>query len=199
MPASLPRRGDQHVGIAGIDYHVGDTGALARREHRVPALAAVGGLVQSAVAAIGPERTLRRDVYHIAVARIDHDSRDVLRLLNPHLLPGATGVVGSIDAVAIRDAALRIVFAGADPDRRGVLRVQHHCTDGERTLSVKDRCPGGATVLGFPDATGRCTDVHDPRVARVDGEARDPAADHRRPDKARVEYSGNRAVEAALR
>ena len=60
VPPSLIGRGVEHVGIARIEHDVGHPGVLADRRGGLPGLAAVGGLVQSAVAARASRAVLAR-------------------------------------------------------------------------------------------------------------------------------------------
>ena len=61
------RLADEHRSPVGAD-----------RQHRLPGLAAVGGLVDTTVAPRRPQRTNRRDVDGVRVARIDDDVANVL-------------------------------------------------------------------------------------------------------------------------
>ena len=117
-----------------------------------PGLAAVGGLVQAALAAALPERARGRDVHDVGIARVHHDARDVLGELEAHVAEGASAVFALIDAVAVGDAALVVVLAGADPDDGGVLGVDGDPADGVGAVVVEDGRPGGAVVGGRPDA-----------------------------------------------
>src|SRR5207244_425830 len=124
MPPSLISGRDQHIGIARIEHDVGDAGVLADIEHLVPGLAAVDGLVEATIAAGIPQRSLGRDVDDVRIARIDEDLADVFGILEADVLPRLAAVVGAIDPVAVADAALAIVLAGADPDDARVLRIE---------------------------------------------------------------------------
>ena len=73
VTTALVRGGDEDVGIARVDRHVADAGVLADGEHLLPRLSAIGGPVQPTVAAGTPERPLRGDLHHVAVARIEDD------------------------------------------------------------------------------------------------------------------------------
>src|SRR6185436_18710065 len=113
---ALVRRGVEDVGVARVHHDLGDAGVLADEEHGVPRLAAVGGLVEPALAAGLPERALGGHVHHARIPRVDDDPADVLGALEAHVLPALAGVVGAVDAVPVRDAPLAVVFAGAHPD-----------------------------------------------------------------------------------
>src|SRR5262249_2059778 len=122
VAAALIRRGDDHVRIARIENDVCDAGVFAHVEDLVPGFATVRGIVGAAVAAGGPGGALRRHVDHVGVPRVDDDLANVLRLFEADVLPGFAAIVGAVDAVAIADAALAVVLAGADPDDARVLR-----------------------------------------------------------------------------
>src|SRR5262249_59115205 len=161
---------------------IGDGGVVADIEDLLPELAAVGGLVETAVAAGRPERPLGGDIDNVAVARIDDDLADVLRPREADVLPRLAAIVGAVDAVAVADAALTIVLARADPDGVGVLRIEGDGADGVGALAIEDGVPGGAGVGGLPDAARGDGDVPGGAVLRVDGERRDATRRDRRPD-----------------
>src|ERR1700724_1369679 len=138
--------------VARIHAQVGAPGVVADGEHPLPGLAAVGGLVDAAVAAGRPQRPLGGDVDDVGVARIDHDAGDVLRALEAEVLPVPAAVGRPVDAVAVGDAALAVVLAGADPDDQRVVGVDGDAADRVGALAVEDRLEGGAGVDGLPHA-----------------------------------------------
>ena len=86
-------------------------------------VAAVGGLVQAALASGRPQGAVGCDEDHLRVARIDDDAPDLLRSLQPEIPPRPAGIVTAVHAVAVPDAALVVGFARAHPDRaRGCWR-----------------------------------------------------------------------------
>ena len=87
VAAALVCRGDDDARITRIELDVGDARVVADLEHLLPGLAAVRRLVEAAIAAGAPERPLRRHVHDVAVRRIDDDLADVLRGLEPDVLP----------------------------------------------------------------------------------------------------------------
>ena len=154
MAPALVRGGVDRVRVARVEQDVGDPGLLADREHPGPGLAEVDALVDAALAAAAPERTVGRHPDDPRVARIDQDAADVLGLLEPHALPRLAAVERAVEAVAVGDAALVVVLAGADPDDVGVLRVDGQGADRIGAFAVEDRRPGGAGVGRLPDAAG---------------------------------------------
>ena len=164
--------GDQGVRVARVHDDVGDAGVLVDREHGVPGLPAVGRLVEAAVAAGRPERALRRDVDDVRVLRVDHDLPDVLGGLEAHVLPALAAVLALVDAVAVADAALRVVLAGAHPDDVRVRRVDRDAADRVGPLAVEDGRPGRPAVLGLPDAARGHGQEPPLLVGRVDRDVR---------------------------
>ncbi len=183
VAAALVGSGVEHVGVARVDGDVVDAGVLADRQHGLPGLPRVGGLVQPAVAARRPERPHRRHVDHLGIARIDDDAADVHRILEAQVLPRLAAVDGAVDPVAVGDAALAVVLAGADPDHVGVVRVDGDAADRERALGVEDRRPGRPAVLRLPHpADGG--QVPRGGVVGPHGDVDNPAGRHRRTDAA---------------
>ena len=197
MSATLPRGGNENVRIARVHHHVGNTRAFGDGDERGPRFAAIGGLVQPAVTAIGPQRSLRGHVHHIAVTRVNHNARNVLGRPESHALPVLAGVVGAIHAVAVGHAALRVVFAGAHPHGVGLALVEYHRANGVRRLLVEDGCPGRAAVVGLEYAAGRDADIHDARIDRVHGDAGDATTGDRGADESWLEQGAQGAGDAA--
>src|SRR5207248_9178659 len=187
VPAALVAGGEEHVRVARVHDHVGDAGVLADRESFLPGLAGVGGLVKAAVAARSPQRPLGGDVDRVGVPRVDDDLADVLGRLEAHVFPGLATVVGAVDAVAVADAALAVVLAGADPDHVRVLRVEDHGANGVRAFVVEDGRPGGAGVGRLPHAARGGGHEVVAAVARVDGEAHDPPGGDGRAEQSELE------------
>src|SRR5207249_11639155 len=94
---------------------------ISDRQHGLPRLASVGGLVQPAVAARPPQRPLSRDINHVRIARIDENLADVFRFFQADLSPTLASIIGAVHAVAVTDAALAVVFSRTHPGYLCVL------------------------------------------------------------------------------
>src|SRR5262249_62116838 len=120
-----------------------------------PRLAAVGGLVESAIAPRSPERPLRRDVDRVRVPRINNDLADVLRVLQADVLPRPPAVDRLVHPVPVADAPLAVILTRPDPDDVRVLRIEDNTTDRVRAFVVENRRPGDARVGRLPDSARR--------------------------------------------
>ena len=147
-----------------------------------PGLAAVGGLVEAALAAALPQRAGRGHVDHVGIARVHHDAGDVLGELEADVAEGAAAVFALVDAVAVGDAALVVVLAGAHPDDGGILGIDGDPADGIGAVVVEDRGPGGAVVGGQPDAAGGLGDQVVVGIVGEHGDLRDASGDEGRTD-----------------
>ena len=169
-------------GLARQEDDVADAGVVADEQHARPGRAAVSGLVQAAVAAGGPKRSLRRHVDGGGIARVDDDLPDVLRLLEPDALPAFAGVGRLVQPVAEVRAALARILTRAEPHHVGILRIDDDAAKRERAALVEDRREGNPAVLGLPQAAKRTGDIPDVRVLRIDFDilhaaGREPGAD----------------------
>ena len=182
MPPPLIGRSQQPVRIAGIDGDIGNAGVLADGENVLPRFSAVGGLENPAIAARRPQRTLRRHVDHVRIPRVDHDSGDVLRILQPQIPPASAAVIGPIDSVAPVDAALAVVLARPDPHGGRIFRIECHRSDGIRALIIKHGRPGNAIVNGFPHTAGRDADKILRGIFGIDGKTGHAPGSRRRTD-----------------
>ena len=144
---ALIGRGIEHVGILRIHHHVGDAGVGADGQDGLPGLAAVGRLVEAAVAAGVPQRADRAHVDDVRVARIDEDVLDVLGVLEPHPRPRLAGVGRLVDAVAVADAALVVVLARRRARRRSSSsdrRRRRRANTSRRSRRSASRCCRGS-------------------------------------------------------
>src|SRR6185503_19303952 len=185
--AALIRGCVDDVGVARVEHDVADAGVVADVQHPLPFRAAVGRLVETALAARRPQRALRSDVDDVGVARVDQDLADVLGGGQPHALPRLAGVGGLVDAVPEMRAALAGVFTGAEPDDAGVFRIDDDAAEREGAAVVEDRREGRAAVAGFPQAAEGRRDVPDVRILRIDGDVLHAARGNRRTDAAELE------------
>src|ERR1022692_1064396 len=142
-------------GIARVHEDVAAAGVVADFDQAGgPGLAAVGGLIQAALAAALPERPGGGHVHHVGIARIHHDAGDVLGEFESHVVEGAPAVFALVDAIAVGDAALVIVLAGAHPDDGRILGVDGNPADRVGTVIVEYGRPRRAVVGGGEDIAG---------------------------------------------
>ena len=139
VPPPLIGRGQQPVRIGGIDGDIGDARILADGQNVLPGFSAVGGFENSAIAARRPQRTLRRHVDHVRIARIDHDAGDVLGILQTQIAPASPAVVRTIDPIAPVHAALAVVLAGSDPHGRRIFRIERDRSYGIGAFVIEHR------------------------------------------------------------
>ena len=187
VTAALMRHRQQHVGVGRIHRDIADAGVLADLEDLRPVLAAVDRLVEPAVAARRPQRTVGGREHDVRIARIDDDAADVLGGLEAQIPPRAAGVVAAIDAVAVADAALVVGLAAAHPDRGRVLRIDDDRSHRVGPFVLEDRRPGDAGVGRLPHAARCDADIPRLLVAGMNGDVADAARHHRRTNRAQAE------------
>ena len=107
---------------------------------------------------------------------------DVFR---PDVSPASAAVVRTINAVAVTDASLAVVFARADPDGRRIFGIESDRTDRKRAFVVKNRRPCRAVVNRFPNAAGCDRDVILGAVRRINGKRVHASRRNRRADRAK--------------
>jgi hypothetical protein len=179
---ALVRHGVQHVGIPRIHVQLPTTRVIAGTQHVVPGLAAVGGLVDPAIATGLTVRTVGSDPHGVRILGVDHDLTDLLAFLETSLLPTLAGIAAAVDPIARHQVGVGVVLAGSHPDHVRIRRIEGHRADGERRLPVEDRGEGGAPVDRLPQRTVPGRDVVLRRVARIDIDVDDPAAGDRGAD-----------------
>ena len=187
LTAPLQRGGNDDLRLLRIHRHVGHAGVGVDRQDRLPRLPAVRRLVEAAVTAGRPERADCGHVDDVRVARVDDDVLGVLGVFEPHALPRLAGVGRLVHAVAVADAALVVVLAGAEPDDVRVARVHGDAPERIGAVGLEDRRPRVAAVLGLPQVARRGGDVPHARVLRVDVEVGHAARRDRGTDAAESE------------
>src|SRR6185503_14176107 len=95
----FPEGGVEDARVGGVHRQVAGAGLCVDEQHPLPGFPAVLRAVDSAIVVRRPARSLGRDVYEVAVLRVDTDGRDLLRWLEADVLPGPAGVGGLIDAI----------------------------------------------------------------------------------------------------
>ena len=80
MTTALIGGGQHNIRVTGVHDHIGASGHLIHAQHFLPAFTAVGGMIQPAVAAVVPQRALGGHPNTVAVAGIDENFGDMLRL-----------------------------------------------------------------------------------------------------------------------
>ena len=179
---SLPRHGIKHVRVSRIHVHFIDTGVVATAQNLLPALSAIDGLVQAALAAGGPQRSLRCNKDNVGVARIDPDHADVLGVLKTHSGPGCAAIETLIYTVSVAYVSATDVLAGTDPNDVGLARVDRDAADGVGALGVEYGRPRRPCVFGFPHATAADSDIPITSVLGVNSDVGDAPGHERRPD-----------------
>ncbi len=198
MTSTLVGGGVEHVGIARVDLDVGDAGVLVDGQHLSPGLPAVGGLVETSLAARGPQGPLGSHIDHVAIAGIDDDLADVLGSLQSHLLPGLSTVGALVDTIAPADVAAADVLTGADPDHIRIRGVDGHAAHRVGGLVVEDRRPGDSRVVRLPDTAGADRYVPGAAIAWADCDVGNSTAHQGRTDAAQREALQSRGGETAF-
>lgn len=122
-------------------------------------LAAVGGLVDTALV-VGAVRVPKRaDVNRACILRIDNNTADLPGVTQADVLPALAAVRGAVQSVAGSKVRSNVGFPGADVNDFRSGGSDGNCADRSNGLMVEDRRPGYAGVRGFPDAAIDCTEV----------------------------------------
>src|SRR5882762_6506780 len=121
----------------------------------------------------------RCHIHHIRVLRMNHDSPDVARRLQPHLLPGLPAVERLVRTIAPGGALPVVRLASSDPHHGGVRRRNRDVANRRHALFIEYRLPRRAVVRCFPHAPRCRAHVHNVRIALHHREIVD-APSHRR-------------------
>ena len=127
-PTLIARR-EQHIAVRRIHGDVGEAGVFVDVLDLGPGLAAVGGLVDAAIGVRSKQMARRRHVHDLRIARINHDTRDRLHLLQPHIREGLAAVGRLVDTVAERRCLTIVRLTGPDVDNVRVGRMDRDVAD----------------------------------------------------------------------
>src|SRR5215210_9477202 len=140
LAAEVPHAGVDSLLMLRVEGEHRAAGRGVRALQRLrPRLAAVAGLVNTALVGVAPELAGDADPDRVRVRRIDGDLGDALGVLEAHVRPVVAAVHGLVDALADGDAVARPRLAGAGPDRLRVLRIDGDGADRLRGLLVEHR------------------------------------------------------------
>ena len=180
VPAALVGRRVQHVGVARVEVDLADARVRATVEHGVPGPAAVGGLVQAAVAARRPQRSLGRHVDHVGVARVDADHADVLGLPRPMFFQDVPPSQGLVDPVPQPTERWELFSPVPTHTTKGLLgsRVTQPIEYDPWSSKIGVKVVPELTVFHTPPED--TDDVVLGRVGRVHGQVADAARGDRR-------------------
>ncbi len=171
---TLPGGGIKHVRVAWINDHVGHSGpdivVFISDQRALPVVAAIAGFVQTALAALAPQRSLRRHPDGVGIVRMHNDLADVLGLFQTEILPAGTAVKAAINTITKANVATADILAGADPDDVRIGWINADGADGITVLTVENRLPGSAVVDGFPHPAGAHRHIPDAVVIRMNGD-----------------------------
>src|SRR5439155_22033668 len=141
--------------VGRIDREIGEARVRVDELDVGPRLAAVGGLVDSALRVRAEQVSWNGRVDGVRVLRVDLDARDRLSLLQSHAREGLAAVGRLVDAVSDRRALPVVRFPGPDPHDVRVLLADGDVADRSRRVALEDRLPGRPVVDALPDAAGR--------------------------------------------
>ncbi len=190
---------EQDIRISWVHVYFVHTGIFSAGQDQFPVFTAINRLEQTAVAATGPQRTLRCHEDNIRITRVHRDHADVLGIFEPHVFPGSAAIQAFIHAVAITDVTPANVFAGANPDRVVIVRIYRDGAYGIGSLALKNRGQCGASVVCFPDSAAAHANVPGAAISRIDRDMCDTAGHQCRAYTAPLEAAEGSLIEAGRR
>ena len=96
---------------------------------------------------------------------MNHDSPDVTRRLQPHLLPGLPAVERLVRSISPGGALPVVRLSRSDPQHRRIRRRNRDVANRRHALLIEHRLPRRAIVRCFPHASRSRAHVHDVRIA----------------------------------
>jgi len=132
-------RRDHHARTVVGPRDVLDADLVVDVERLLPRLAAVGAAIQPALFRVRVDVALRGDEDEVRIVRINKDGGDLLRLVEPQVLPGLAGVHRLVDAVPFVDPAAGNQVPHADVDDVGVRLGHRDVVDAAAHTGGADR------------------------------------------------------------
>src|SRR5581483_980100 len=114
--AGLPQRGEEGVGVVGVEGDVDRACLVVLVEDLLPALAAVARAEDAAFGVGAVSMAERGHEDHVGVARIHNEAADVARVAESDVLPGLSTVLRLVHAIAVADVAANAGLPGANVD-----------------------------------------------------------------------------------
>ena len=162
-------------GVAGVEGEVRRPRMLVQVQHPLPVRPPVGGAVHAALR-VGAEGVPERGHVHaVRVARVDADLADVSGVGEAEMRPAPAAVGGLVNPVAVGDVGPDGALAHSRVDHARVgVRDRERAHRGRLQVPVAHVLPGGARVLGLPDAAGHRPEVEHRGFGRVAGHRHHP-------------------------
>ena len=136
------------------------SGAVRAAQNLLPGFTAVGGLEDAALVVVIPQVAGGANENGIAVLWIDQDFGDVLGIFQADAGPVLSAVGRFVDAISDRNAVPHPGFAGADPHRLGIGRINREGADGLHILAIENGAESRAPIYRLPNATAGSADEH---------------------------------------
>jgi hypothetical protein len=123
---------------------------------------------------------LRGEQNEVRIFRVDEDRWNLLRVVEPQVLPRVSGVCRLVDAIALVDAATGDQVAHADVDDVRIRRRDLNAADGRRLFHViEDRVPRRARAGRLPHAAEWESDIEHSGLSDDAGDGGDATAAER--------------------
>ena len=149
----VPDGGEKDVGVVRVQDQIDGARMVVAVEDFLPGGATVFGAEHAALGIAPVGMAQGGDIDDIGVGGMNADARNGLRVGEAGVFPGAAGVGGLVDAIALHDVAAQFGFAHPDVDRIGIgLGDRDGADGGAMDLAIGDRAPGGAAVGSLPEA-----------------------------------------------
>ncbi len=176
----LYRRREHHLRIVECPGDLLRAGLVVDVQRLRPIPAAVRAAENTAHVHELVDVALCRDQHQVRILRIDEDRRDLLRFVEPQVLPRLAGVDGLVHPVPLIDAAAGDEITHADVNDVGIGRRDLHRSDRRCLLhGIEDRIPRRAGARRLPHAAKRKPDIERAGLADHSADGRDASAAER--------------------
>src|SRR5579864_4325190 len=108
----------------------------------------------------------RRHKDYVRIVGVDDDRADMLRVLQPEVLPRESTVGGFVHAITVGDVAANASLARADIDHIVIRARDIERADGTDRILVKEGLPVIAAIGRLPHSTSNRSEVVNIRLAR---------------------------------
>src|SRR5262245_58387341 len=153
MAHAFVRGGVQRVRVGSINHEVDHPGPFVDVENLFPGGAAVCALEHAALFIGGEEVAHGGDIDNVWIGRVNYNAGDMLRITQPHVLPGRTPIERFVNTVTGVGTSGTRSISRSDPDYLAVRRSDCECTDRGDVLAFEHWSEGRSVICSLPHAT----------------------------------------------
>ena len=181
-PPCLPQRCINRSWISWFERQINRARVFVMKQNFLPVLSAIFRAVHAAFLVRPVRMPQRGDENLVYVSRVNDDSPNLPRVLQPDVHPRFAAVRGLVHSIPVGNRRAHVRLARAHVNH---VRIRWHyrdCSNRSNRLRIENRLPRPPRIIRFPNAAAHASKIENFRLpAHASYSQRTPSA--RRPDQ----------------